>query len=168
MVRDPCVGRNGQIPDDTDDFVPAVRFRAVRPLAVHRTDVPETASERVAAGSDGLGEVVVDDDRISLRGNVALLESATGEARHLIDIEERGIDLVEPGEESRQPAVEDLGRHVAALDVDEHPRFLAGRAQSGRYVENARVDQKPSRQLALAIAKERGALSPRLLRLAGH
>ena len=73
MVRDPCVGRHGQIPDDTDDFVPAVRFRAVQPLAARRTDVPETVSERVAAGGDGLGEVAVDDDRIGLRGNVALL-----------------------------------------------------------------------------------------------
>ncbi len=57
---------------------------------------------------------------------------------------------------------------LAALDVDEHPGFLARRAQGGSYVENARVDQKPSRQLALANAKERGALSPRVLRLAGH
>src|SRR4030095_13776016 len=85
-----------------DDFVPAVRFRTGQPLAARRTDVPKTASERVAAGGDGLGEVAVDDDRIGLRGNVALVESATGEARHLIEIEERGIDLVEPGEESRR------------------------------------------------------------------
>ena len=61
-----------------------------------------------------------------------------------------------------------LGRHVAALDVDEHPGLLAGRPQGGRHAEDARVGQQPSRQLALAIAKEHGALSPRLLRLAGH
>ena len=55
VVRDPGVGRHGQISDDTDDFVPAVCFRAVRPVAARRTDVTETTSERVAAGSDGLG-----------------------------------------------------------------------------------------------------------------
>jgi len=47
-------------------------------------------------------------------GSAALLESATARPRHLINIEERGIDLVEPCGEARQPAVEDLGRHVAA------------------------------------------------------
>ena len=168
VVRDPCVGRHGQVPDDTDDFVPPVRFRAVQPLAVHRTDVPETASERVAAGGDGLREVAVDDDRIGLRRDVALGESAADTGRHLIDLEKGGIDLVEPGGEARQPPVERLGRHLAALDVDEDPGFLAGRAQGGRYVENGRVAQKPSRQLALAVAKERGALSLRALRPAGH
>ena len=162
MVRHPCVGRHGQIADDADHFVPAVRFRAVQPLAVHRTDVPETVSERVAAGGDGVGEVAVDDDRIGLRRDVALGESAADQGRHLIHLEKGGIDLVEPGGEARQPPVERLGRRVAAFDVDEHPGFLAGRAQGGRYVENARVGQKPSRQLALAIAKERGALSPAL------
>src|SRR4030095_2042407 len=128
-----------------DDFVPAVRFRTGQPLAARRTDVPKTASERVAAGGDGLGEVAVDDDRIGLRGNVALVESATGEARHLIEIEERGIDLVEPGEESRRPAIEevDLGRHLAALDVDEHPGLLARRPQGGRDAEDARGGEEP-------------------------
>ncbi len=64
MVRDPCIGRRRQISDDADDFVPAARFRAVQPLAIHCTNVPETAAERVAAGSDGVGEVAIDNDRI--------------------------------------------------------------------------------------------------------
>jgi len=53
MVRNACVGRYGQISDDT-------------------------ASLSKGAGGDGLGEVAIDDHRIGLRGNVALLESATG------------------------------------------------------------------------------------------
>src|SRR5690606_32961551 len=61
VVRDPRVGRHGQIADDADHFVPSVRVGAVQLLAVHRTDVPETASERVASRGDGVGEVAVDD-----------------------------------------------------------------------------------------------------------
>jgi hypothetical protein len=144
-----------------------VAVTIVQRLVVRRADVPETASEHVAAGSDGLGKVAVDDHRIGVRGDVALFESATGEARHFVDIEERGLDMVEPGEESWQLAVEYLGRRVAALNVDEHPGLLAGWTQGCRHAEDARVGHQPSRQLALAMAEELGALSPRVLRLAG-
>ena len=49
VVRHPRVGRHGQIAGDPDDFVPPIRPQALQRLAAHRTDVPETASERVAA-----------------------------------------------------------------------------------------------------------------------
>jgi hypothetical protein len=128
MVRDPCVRRHGQVADDADDFVPAVRFGPLQPLAARRADVPESSAERVAAGRDRLGKVAVDDDRIAVCVNVSLRESATGEVRHLIEMEERGIDAVPPRKESRRPAIEkvDRVRHVAPLDVDEHPGLLAG------------------------------------------
>ena len=61
VVRDSSVGCQRQISDDTGDFIPTVRFRAVRPLAARFANVPETVSERVAAGGNGLGEVAVDE-----------------------------------------------------------------------------------------------------------
>src|SRR5690606_31966020 len=115
-----------QVPDDADNLVPAVGIQPVQRIAARRADVPESLSERVAAGSDGVCEVPVDDNRGRVRGNLAVLEPATAEDWHLIEIEEGGIDLVEPGAEARQPAVERLGRRVTALDVDKDPGLLAG------------------------------------------
>jgi hypothetical protein len=87
MVRHPCVGGNGQITDDADHFVPAGHIRAVQPSAVHRTDVAETVAERITAGSDGVGEVAVDDHRIGRRRDVRRSETAAGKGRHLIHLE---------------------------------------------------------------------------------
>ena len=63
------------------------------------TDQPETVSEALL-GAIRVGEVVDDDPASASRRRRR--RTATGEARHRIDIEERGIDLVEPGGEVLQ------------------------------------------------------------------
>ena len=140
----------------------------MRPIGVGRSDVPETVSERVAAPNDGLREVAVDDDGISRCGKVRRAESATGEAGYFIEIEECRIDLVEPGEKSRRPAVQHVRRHLAAFDVHEHPRLLTWGLQRSRDANDARVGEQPSHDLVLAIGKQHGALSLRVLRSLGE